>query len=79
MCSDQKGATFDPLLPSGRFGGFQAGVLERSRNVAGDVTRRFAERSRQRPVRNNRSDAGNYDGDRRDQMRGQFAQPRGGA
>ena len=78
MCPHQKGARLDPLLPSGRLRGFQAGVLERSRNIASNVTRGFTERRRQRTIRNNRSDTRNYDGNSSDQMRGQFAQARRG-
>ena len=79
MSPDQKGAPLNPLLPSGRLRGFKAGVLERSRNIASNVTRGFTEGGRQRTVRNNRSDTGNDDGNSSDQMRGQFAQARCGA
>ena len=73
MRPNQKRPTFDALLPPRRFSGFKPGMLERSRNIASHVSRRFTERSRQRSVRNNRSDAWNNNGDSSDQMRGELA------
>ena len=79
MGAHEKRPTFDALLPPRRFGGFESGVLERSRNVASDMTGRLPECGRERSVRHNRSNPWNNDGNGGNQVGGEFAEPRGGA
>ena len=68
VCSDQKRPALYPLLPSCRVSGLQARAFERARDVACDMTRRFAERGRQRAICNDRPHSGYDDGNCGDEM-----------
>ena len=75
---DNSGPEISGLMhPS--IGGFKPGVLERSRNIASNMTGRLPECGGEWSISHNRSDTRNNDRNRRNQVCGELPEPRCGA